>query len=238
MTRIKVIIPNAGMDRETLNQRESMLSVVLHEKTHLSVDCIKTGPRSVESSVDEMLVGREVLEEVVQAERDQFDAVVIYCFSDPALYAARQLVSIPVVGPGETSIAIARFLGHKFSVITTLNENIPRIEMRMRDLGLEKLSLVSIRDLGIPVFDLRENSEYTKARLMEICTKAIFEDGAQMIVLGCLGLAGYGQPVQDKYHIPIIDPAFVSVGMAELLTKLKIRHSKITFPNVDLLKVL
>ena len=73
---------------------------------------------------------------------------------------------------------------------------------------------------------------------MEICTKAIFEDGAEMIVLGCLGLAGYGQPVQDKYHIPIIDPAFVSVGMAELLTKLKISHSKITFPSVNLLKAL
>jgi len=59
-----------------------------------------------------------------------------------------------------------------------------------------------------------------------------------MILLGCLGLAGYGLPVQEKYRIPVIDPAFVSVGMAELLVKLKIRHSRTTFSFVDLLKAL
>ncbi len=226
------------MERATLDARERMLSSGVSETTRISVDCIKEGPESIESSVDEVLVGREILKEVIQAQKESFDAVVIYCFSDPALHAARQTVDIPVIGPGETSLAIAGLLGHKFSVITTLQENIPRTEMRMRERGTDKLSLVSVRSLNIPVADLRENSEYTKQRLMEVCTKAIQEDGAEMIILGCLGLAGYGLLVQEKYSIPVIDPAFVSVGIAELLVKLKIRHSRITFPYIELLKAL
>jgi allantoin racemase len=238
MVRIKVIIPNAGMDRATLDDRERMLSAGVSETTRVSVDCIKEGPESVESSVDEILVGRQILKGVVQAQKESFDAVVIYCFSDPALHAARQLVDIPVIGPGETSLALAGSLGHKYSVITTLRENIPRMEMRMRERGKDKLCLVSIRSLDIPVICLREDAEHTQQRLMEVCTKVIQEDGAEMILLGCLGLAGYGFPVQERYSIPIIDPSFVSVGMAELLARLKMRHSRITFPRVDLLTAL
>ncbi len=238
MVRIKVIIPNAGMERETLDDRERMLSAGVSETTLISVDCIRNGPESVESDVDEVLVGREILKEVARAGKDSFDAVVIYCFSDPALHAARQVVSIPVIGPGETSLAIAGLLGHRVSVITTLKENIPRTEMRMREQGTGKLSLVSVRSLDIPVSDLREDGEYTKQRLMEVCTKAIRKDGAEMILLGCLGLAGYGVPVQEKYSIPVIDPAFVSVGTAELFVRLKIRHSRVTFPCADLSKAL
>jgi allantoin racemase len=233
MLRIKVIIPNAGMDRPTLDDRERMLSAGVSEATGISVNCIKEGPKSVESDVDEVLVGPEILKEVVQARKDSFDAVVIYCFSDPALHAARQAVDIPVVGPGEASLALAGLLGYKYSVITTLKGNIPRTEMRLRERGMNKLSLVSVRSLDIPVVDLREDSEYTKQKLMEVCMEAIEKDGAEMIILGCLGLAGYGIPVQEKYSIPVIDPAFVSVGMAELLAKLKIRHSTITFPHVS-----
>jgi len=238
MARIKVIIPNSGMDRATLDQREDMLSAVLSPETFISVDCIKKGPRSIESDVDEVAAGAEVLKEVVQARKDSFDAVVIYCFSDPALHAARQVVDIPVIGPGETSLALAGLLGHKFSVITTLKENIPRTEMRMREFGSNRLVLASVRDLEMAVLDLREAPDDTIRRLMEVCRRAIEEDGAQVIVLGCLGLAGYGQPVEEKFRIPVIDPAFVSVGVAELLVKLKLRHSRITFPFTDLIKAL
>lgn len=238
MIRIKVIIPNAGMERVTLDDRERMLSEGVSETTRISVDCIKEGPESVESNVDEVLVGREILKEVAQAERDSFDAAVIYCFSDPALHAARQVARVPVIGPGETSLAIAGLLGRRFSVITTIEANIPRTEGRIRAQGTGHLSLVSVRDLDIPVAGLREKPEYTQQRLMEVCTKAIREDGAEMIVLGCLGLAGYGLPVQEKYSVPVIDPAFVSVATAELLVRLKIRHSRIAFPCVDLSRVL
>jgi allantoin racemase len=84
------------------------------------------------------------------------------------------------------------------------------------------------------VIDLREDGDYTRKRLTEVCARAIQEDGAEMILLGCLGLAGYGVSVQERYSIPVIDPAFVSVGTAELMARLRIRHSRITFPRAEL----
>jgi allantoin racemase len=232
MIRLKVIIPNSGMDAPTLRDRERMLSAAVDHQTKISVDCIETGPAAVESAVDEILVGPEVVKEVLRAKEDSFDAVVIYCFSDPALHAARQAVDIPVVGPGEASLALARMVGYRFSVITTLAENVPRVEMMVHELGLDKLALASVRSLDMPVLDLRADPARTKAILMEVCTRAVEEDGAQMIILGCLGLAGYGECFQDTHRVPVIDAAFAAVGMAELLVKLKLSHSRLTFSHV------
>ena len=234
MIRVKVVIPNAGMDRTTLDQREIMLSSAVSRDTRIAVDCIKEGPRAIESSVDEVLAAPEVLKEVIRAKEDGFDAVVIYCFSDPGLHAARQLVDIPVIGPGEAALALAGMMGRKFSLITTLQENVSRVAMRIKESGWERLELVSVRSLDMGVLDLRTSPDVTIGRLMEASGKAIHEDGADMIILGCLGLAGYGVPVQARYAVPVIDPAFTSVAMAELFAKLSLRHSKIAFPLSNL----
>ena len=104
MSKIKVIIPNAGMSSSTLKERERMLKAVAREDTEISVDCIKGGPESLESEYDSLMASRYILEEVKIAENSGFDAIIIYCGGDPALAAAREIVNIPVIGPGEAEI--------------------------------------------------------------------------------------------------------------------------------------
>ena len=99
--RIKVLIPNSGMDRKTLNARETMLSRAVSTETEISVDCIQSGPVSIESVTDEVFAGPLLLQEAIRAEREGYDAFVVYSFSDLAITAHLENVDIPVIGPGD-----------------------------------------------------------------------------------------------------------------------------------------
>ena len=48
-----------------------------------------------------------MVKESIRAEKEGYDAIVIYCFSDVGIDAIRENVRIPVIGPGETSLAVA-----------------------------------------------------------------------------------------------------------------------------------
>lgn len=129
--RIKVLIPNSGMDRKTLNARETMLSRAVSTETEISVDCIQSGPVSIESVTDEVFAGPLLLQEAIRAEREGYDAFVVYCFSDLAITAIRENVDIPVIGPGECALAAADILSNKFCVITTVEGNVSRTYRRL-----------------------------------------------------------------------------------------------------------
>ncbi|MEW6107389.1 MAG: aspartate/glutamate racemase family protein [Bacillota bacterium] len=181
--RIKVIIPNVGMSRETLNEREVMLKRFARPDTEISVDCISTGPESIESCYDEVLAGPEIVRRAVEAERQAFDAVVVYCFSDPAVEGARELVSVPVIGPGEASILSALALGQRFSIVTVLEETIPRNVAHAHRLGVPPWRLASVRSVGIPVSRLRDDLDQTYNMLLPVAKRCRDEDGAHVIVL-------------------------------------------------------
>lgn len=159
--KIKVVIPNSGMSRGTLNARELMLSHAVSPAVIISVDCIPSGPRAIESNTDEVLAGSMLIDAAVQAERDGYDAFVVYCFSDLAVDAIRENVSIPVVGPSEVALAAADIVANRFAVITTVEENISRTYRRLMQNAVAQRKMSSVRALNIPVVALREDPKAT-----------------------------------------------------------------------------
>ncbi len=232
MRKIKVLIPNAGMPRETLDERANMLSAPLDAGTQVCVDCISGGPETIESHTDEILAERDILQGALAAEREGFDAFVIYCFSDPGLLACRELVSIPIVGPGEASLSLATTLAHSYSVITTRPDNVLRTRMRLEK-SPYAVSLKSVRSLGIDVASLREDEAATRQALESACRLCVEEDGSGAIVLGCLGMASYGEKISKELGVPVLDPAFIAVATAEMLIKLGISQSKKGWPSLS-----
>lgn len=224
--KIKVVIPNSGMDRETLDARERMLSRALPAGTEISVDCIPSGPRSIESNTDEILAGPLMVQAAIQAEREGYSAFVVYCFSDLAVAAIRENVSIPVTGPGETALAAADMLSNRFSVITTVERNISRTYRRLLQHPVAQRKMVSVRALDLPVVQLREDPAVTCGRLKQVCRQAVEQDGADTVVLGCLGMAQYGEEVERACDIKVIDPAFLAVAWAELSARLDLRPGR------------
>jgi len=223
--KIKVIIPNSGMDRSTLDQREEMLSKYAWPGTEIFVDCITGGPESIESAYDEVLACPYVTEQAIKAEKAGFDAIIVYCGSDPAVAAAREIVNIPVIGPGKASKMLAFDLGYKFSVLTVLDDCIVRDREAVYEKGFSPERLASVRAIGIPVSNVRDNMEESLHALCEAGRKCM-EDGADCIVLSCLGMAGLGEDLLKRLGISVIKPAFTVIKFTELLVDLYLNFSR------------
>lgn len=165
--------------------------------TEISVDCIDGGPESIESSYDEVLAGPHILRKVTQAEKDGYDAIIIYCGSDPAVAAARELVKIPVIGPGKLSKMVALDMGYRFSVLTVLPTCIARDTEAVYEKGFDMTRLASVRSIGIPVSDVREDMDATFNALYQAGRLCVEKDGAHCVVLSCLGMAGMGERLSE-----------------------------------------
>ena len=205
-----VLIPNSGMSTMTLADRKQMLSKYADDNTEISVECIPDGPISIETEHEEFEAGIHILNRARTAAEDGFDCMIVYCSSDPAVRAARELTKIPVIGPGYISMMIGQELGDQYSIITPLKEMININNVKLRGYGFDPTKCKSIRSL-----DINE--------------KCILEDGAHVIVLACLGLAGLGERLQADLHIPVIDPASVSIKYAELLYNLGLNYSSLSY---------
>ena len=229
--KIKVLIPNSGMDQATLHEREKMLSRAVSQGVQISVDCIPAGPNSIESVTDEILAGPYLLRLGQQAQANGFDAVVIYCFSDLALGALRENLSIPVIGPGEISLAVAGMLSNRFTVITTVERNISRTLRRLMENPVCREKLTRVRALNIPVVELRDNPQATMDYLRKACKAAVEEDQSDTLVLGCLGMAEYGDSLEQEFGIKVVDPAFLAVAWAELSVRLHLIPSHRSYGN-------
>ncbi len=155
-----------------------------------------------------------------------YDAFVVYCFSDLAITALRENVDIPVIGPGECALAAADILSNKFCVITTVEGNVSRTYRRLMQNPITQKKLSSVRALNIPVAELRDDPDATCVYLKKVCAEAVAEDGIDTVVLGCLGLAQYGEEVEKECGVKVIDPAFVALGCAELAARLALKPSR------------
>jgi allantoin racemase len=169
------------------------------------------------------------LKKVKRAEKEGYDAVIIDCMGDPALHAARELVDIPVLGPAEASMAMASIIGHKFSVVTVLQSVVPIFHRMVASYGFKE-RFASVRSIDIPVLELDREDE-VKEGLATESRKAIDEEGADLIILGCTGMIGMAQELQKKLGIPVIDPTAAALKMAESIVDLGLSHSKLVYPK-------
>jgi allantoin racemase len=187
------------------------------------------GPASIESMWEEYLLVPPLMELAVELEREGFDAIVPGCFGDPGLDGVRELVDIPVVGPGATSMLVAANLGHRFSVVTVL-ESVVRPLANLAKLTGVADKLASVRQIGIPVLELNGNRDATFLRLIETSRRTIEEDGADVLVLGCGTLSFRAAELQEVVGVPVINPLQVAMRTAELLVACGLSHSKRSYP--------
>jgi allantoin racemase len=230
--KIRVVVPltTKAFEQMTLDE----LSPVTRPDTELSVVCLDKGPASIESRHEEALAVLDTVAKMVEAEKDGVDAVISDCMGDPAVEEAREMVSIPVIGPAEISMHIAAMLGHKFSVVTILERLIPLIDHHATKTG-QTDRLASVRTVDIPVLELDDHDRLLAA-LVDESVKAVREDGAHVIIFGCTGMAGLAQKVEEGLRangiadVPVIDPAVLAVKIAEALVDMGLSHSKRTYP--------
>jgi allantoin racemase len=223
VTRICFLNP-FGTDQFDELVRETLLPF-LRPETEVEIRHLEQCPRNVDYYVPKHLVEVEVLRAVRAAERDGYDAFVIGCCYDPALTQARELTDMPVVGPLEASVLLARLFGHRFSVVTDHRKAVPELEDRVRLYGVEA-NCRSVRAIDWYVDDMVNDPDAVARDAYARCLAVLEADRAEAVVLGCTIIAAcYERAVlggaDELRKAAIINPNVMAVKVAELFADLR-----------------
>ena len=182
------------------------------------------GPASIEGYYDEALGLPGTI--AVVREHPDVDAVIIACFDDTGVDAVRCMGSVPVVGIGEAAFHVASLLANSFSVITTLSRSVPAIEHNLVRYGLAT-RCARVRATEIPVLELEDDGPAVRQRISDEIARAIDEDRAEAIVLGCAGMTDLTESLTGKHGLPVLDGVACAVGLCQSLVRLGLKTSKL-----------
>ena len=178
-----------------------------------SVECmtLAEGPPGIETQRDVDGVVGPLMRVISEREKDH-SAFVIACFSDPGIHSVRELTKKPVLGIAEAGILTALTLGHKFGVIAILKASVTRQLRYIGALGLAD-RLAGDLPLGLGVAELSDEKK-TFHRMVETGARLRDDHGADVVVMGCGGMAPYRKRLQDALGIPVVEPTQAAVAMA------------------------
>lgn len=184
----------------------------------------QSGPPSIEGYYDEVFAIPGMIGEI-RNHRDA-DAIIIACFDDTGLDAARCATSAPVIGIGEAGFHFASLLSGKFGVVTTLARSVPAIEHNLVRYGLAS-RCSRVRASEVPVLELEEPGSKARTKISAEIRLALEEDKAEAIVLGCAGMADLASSLASEHGVPVLDGVSCAVKLAEGLVGLGLKTSAI-----------
>lgn len=228
--RIMIINPDYGMTDDELRARIELLGTVCGPDTQLSMRCLTRTPVVIDSLRDVALASPEIIDMADAAQADGYDAIVLYCFSDPALEACREVLSIPVVGAGRTALLLAASLGYRLSLLTASPLRDREKRHFIAACGLAPERVASVRSVRVDTAGVSEQRDNVIRQLAYGVQSCVQLDGADTVVLGCLSFAGLARELSDRTGVPVVDPAFAAVLAAESIVKMRLAHSKAAYP--------
>lgn len=172
---------------------------------------LKDGPAGVQTQVDADHVIPKLSARVDQLE-EQASAFVIACFSDPGIHSIRERTAKPVVGIGEAAMMTACTLGQRIGVIAISSKSIARHLRYYGSIGLLG-RLANERPIDLTVAETSDE-KLTLKRMIEVGAQLHREDGADVLVMGCAGMAGLRDALQQALGVPVVEPCQAAAGMA------------------------
>lgn len=183
-----------------------------------------SGPASIQGFYDVAVSTPGVLE--VIGAHPNADAIVVACFDDTGVDAARCLTSAPVLGIGEAAFHAAAMVSCRFSVVTTLRRSVPGIEENLLRYGLDA-RCTGVRACELPVLALEDPETGARDVIAAEIEQAIELDHAEAIALGCAGMAHLAQDLTEHFGIPVIDGVAVAAALAVALVGAGLTTSKV-----------
>jgi Asp/Glu/hydantoin racemase len=184
------------------------------------IECLTLaeGPPGIESQrhVDAVVLP---LCRLVEANDNRAAAFVI----DPGLHSVRETTRRPVLGIAESGLLTALTLGERVGIIAILATSIPRHGRFVRALGIES-RLAGELPVGLGVGELADEA-VTLGRMTEVGRRLRDENGADVLVMGCAGMARYRAGLEADLGLPVVDPTQAAVGMALTAVRLGYRSA-------------
>ncbi len=182
------------------------------------------GPASIEGYYDEAFAVPGLIAEMAKA--PDVDAVVIACFDDTGLDAARSFAEMPVVGIGEAAFHMASLVSARFATVTTTPQSVTPIEQNLAKYGLAARS-VGVLAADVRVLDLEEPGSPACGKVSTTIARVIRDHAAEAIVLGCAGMTDLAAALAVEHRVPVIDGVAAAVKLCEGLVSLGLRTSKV-----------
>ena len=222
---MRILFINPNTSQEFTDRIQDIIREFALPTTEAVAMTPAAGPRSIESVYDELLSSPGTLELAI-SELDNYDAFVIACYSDhPTVYALREITDKPVLGIAEASMYLACMIGYKFSVVTTNDEWKPLLWDAVHHYGLTA-RCASVQTTGMAVLDLEGDEADTFSLILEGARRAINEDGAEVICLGCAGMAGLDKQLETALGVPVVDGVVGALKLLEGIVGYGLRTSK------------
>ena len=184
----------------------------------------RMGPPSIEGYYDGALAVPGLLSELKEQRTAGYDAAIIACFDDTGIEAARAFSDVPILGLCESAVVTAGFLAQRFTVVTTLERSRVLIDNLVQRYGMGGRAKVRASDIA--VLELEDAASGALDKLRAEIERALDEDGAEAIVLGCAGMTDLARELQQIYGVPVIDGVAAAVKQAEALVSLGLTTSK------------
>jgi len=155
------------------------------------------------------------------AAREGFDALAIGCFYDTGLYEAREVSGEMIVtAPCVASCEIAASLSNRFGVIVGRRKWVHQMQSTVHDHG-HRDRLAGFYHVELGVTEFQEDHDRTAHCLMTAGRKAVEEDYAESLILGCTMEVGFHHHMEKELGVPVIDPSIAALKRAEYGALLK-----------------
>lgn len=210
---MNLLVVNPNTSQAMTEDIRKTVERVRSPDTSVTVTGLDFGPEALESFYDYTLSGFGLCR-LLENEREKYDGVLVACYGDPGLYAAKEICEGPVLGIAETSMAMSTLLGSRFSILAASDKAVPMMDNMVSQYGMQD-RFAGAFSLNMSVLDAESNRDETVSRLIEAGKKAVSK-GAEVLILGCAGMTGFGRPVSQALGIPVMDPvetAFLTLEM-------------------------
>lgn len=190
------------------------------------------GAESVEGNFESYLAAIAVMDRVLAFE-GPYDAVIQAGYGEHGREGLQELLNVPVVDITDAAASTAMYLGHAYSVVTTLDRTVPLIEDRLKLSGLYD-RCASVRASGLAVLELEADPLRAVEAIVEQAERAVRDDKAEVICLGCGGMAGLDEQIRQRTGVPVVDGVSAAVTIAESLVRMGLSTSKVrTYATPD-----
>ncbi|WP_087503233.1 aspartate/glutamate racemase family protein [Pseudomonas sp. SID14000] len=183
------------------------------------------GAESVEGNFESYLAAIAVMDRVLAYE-GAYDAVIQAGYGEHGREGLQELLNVPVVDITDAAASTAMYLGHAYSVVTTLDRTVPLIEDRLKLSGLYD-RCASVRASGLAVLELEADPQRAVEAIVEQAERAVRDDKAEVICLGCGGMAGLDEQIRQRTGVPVVDGVSAAVTIAESLVRMGLSTSKV-----------
>lgn len=228
--KILIINPDYGMTQEEIALRCRILEEYTAPDTQLAMVCPQNSGVELNSALDVVLAAPEIVQLAADGQNAGFDAVVLYCFSDPVIDACREALRIPVIGGAQASCLAALNVCRSFGIILADEARLPEKKLFLRTLGVSPERIGQIAAVNLNGISPWADRETTFKKLLACGQKMMRETHTEAIVLGCLSFLGLAEPLSRVLGLPVIDPAVAAVTTAESIVRQRLFTSKVSYP--------